>query len=760
MTLQQKKLIKEAIKVLEEAIKLEPGFFPVYFLLFNLAYQSQNYSQAKAYLEFCRAGGYQIKYVQKMLVKCSYKMHDFPAVLNYLSDFKDGLRPASLVWIVKIESLVRLQLTVEAEKIYRNQVGNHRISDVLREYLRELLSQNELNQYQICYLANQKFFRARDREFVDYEQVFFKVCRFLETDLVYHSETERIILAIEPQNGENQLRLETEDVLLIHNPGEIQVFEQLKKILYQVPTENHLKRITAIPVLIVEEELENWQLMMQLFDFNQLSEWMNLHFSIGSSTKAIEELFLDENLPLPNLLYGIGLDQLRESLEKVKIRQDELFEQRLKLVKADYCLNPVGQIKRILVITSVLNDSLKYYGQLLHSYLNAQGYQSILYTETAPYFKFTNNIDLKMLESFRPDLIIHFFAAQEELEVFKDLSIPYFTWLIFEKRIIPSIMKSEQQHLFVSGGKILKECLIQSGYPSQQISELRLPVTSSEILATIEKNWTNEVGIVANLGNLKVILENITLILYEKLNTKQPIVREELGKVFEAIYFEMYLLLYCDFKKLTSEAYREMISRNFTKCQLYFDDLSIQIITTFLRQELEEQILKLVQLKWITNEHRSLKLSIYGKGWERVYGLADFYEGSLNPLGNLELYQELVRKNKINLYIGSQINNASYLQPDLLNGIAAGGFFLVNDLLVKEYGESSLGSFVGRLITYQSKEDLLVKIRYYLEHESERMALAQELQVYVLNSFQVDKVFGEMLNKVQTTVLNEERLLC
>jgi hypothetical protein len=80
-------------------------------------------------------------------------------------------------------------------------------------------------------------------------------------------------------------------------------------------------------------------------------------------------------------------------------------------------------------------------------------------------------------------------------------------------------------------------------------------------------------------------------------------------------------------------------------------------------------------LEWVARlaERRGLQLGIYGNGWEKHPQLGRFARGFVRP--GIEL-ENLVRRTKINLQIETF---ACFTHPRLLNGLFAGGFFLVRD---------------------------------------------------------------------------------
>jgi hypothetical protein len=138
-------------------------------------------------------------------------------------------------------------------------------------------------------------------------------------------------------------------------------------------------------------------------------------------------------------------------------------------------------------------------------------------------------------------------------------------------------------------------------------------------------------------------------------------------------------------------------------------------------------------------------VAIYGMGWEKDPDYSMFFKGELNSITYPEKYRNLVLKNKVNLLLRNRLKNRSYIQPDLINGIATGGFFLTGKWPIQvNDGDSVFNPFMGLLDSCASKADLLSKVDYFLNHEAERLKRAKDLQSYIIEQFSIGKIIDNV----------------
>lgn len=749
LILAKQQLPEKALEVVEKALQIEPSLPEANFLRFKICSRKQYWTQASDSLQNCIKLDYKASYCKRMLIKVAYLGKDYVTAVNYLAVYRDEI-PEKLFYILQAECLCHLRLGYEARLVFDRLFADYRLPSFIHHYLQGLLAEPAPAKYETIYEENRKFLQSRGISFDEYSSVPFKVCHFLDRELIYHCESGRFTVELSQIEASN-LQFSDDDTLMIYNTDNIRVFERLEKILLEVDSANYRKRRTAIPIYIVEQDRKNWQLVMQLFDFTKLSQWYNLHFWIGCDEPELKKKLLNDSVSFPNVLYGTGLEFINQLLEKVKDEKGQLYQERLTRLEQYYLDLPTGVFQKILVITSIFNDTLFSYGKLIADYFHTRGITSLLYYELEPYYKFTRYLDLKILDEFRPDLIINLFALQEEMEGINNLDIPYLCWLLFHKT--PRLNASgKYQRLVITGNQLLAEQFQDYGYAAEQISFMSLPVQAYK-----SKNdqilGINDLGIFADLEDIDFTLNRMTEFIFSQIITQRVYNKEIVNAVFKEVYFEIYTgQINKNFVKPADQIYQEVIAAAFTRRNILFDPKSTRFFVLVFKREFEDLIFKLVQAKWVSNDLKTLSLEIYGEGWEKDPSFDPYIRNKIDCIAAPDLYGQMVRNNKINLYIAPRLSNQSLMQPDLINGIAAGGFFLVNDLLVKEYGEIITQPFGGLLETYGSREELVEKVNYFLGHQKERLELARELQTYVLRNFSIEKAAEGLLDRAKETL--------
>lgn len=732
---------EKAIAVLEEATALGSALPEVHFELFKLYYNKKLNVKAGRHLERCRGLNFRTGYCLKMLIKMNYTGYDYVAVNNLITDNFPLLAPKKFFRILKIECLSRLGLYNEAGREYQSLIEKYPLSRRETETLQRFCSPKDADEYERRYRQNTLFFKTRGLDLPDYADVKYKVVRFLSGELVYQSESGHFLpYQSEPENV--NFEITPDSVLLIHDPETVNIFQRFQKILNENGAERRLKQIGAIPVYIVDRDFDHWLLLLQWFDFNLLDKWYNLHFCIAPTDEELQSVFLDEAAPLPNLLYGREPESYHKLLLEVKEIKDRLHQKRLSELQEYYQAFSAKELpEKVLIIAANTDDAYQYYGEMLQTYLNENGITCLVHKERAPYYRFTPYDDAVLVNDFRPDLVVHLSALREESEVFKMIPVPFISWFLVDKSFDPELPANLNQSLILTGNLQIGE-YFKSAAPDR-VSQVLLPVVikKNSPPVTVE----NEIGIFSGLEDFQGLIKNLGTVIFNLVNRKQPVREADIANILQRIYISLYTgEMSENFQKPGNGYYEKVLADNLARYGLNIDSPVLALIAGMIKKEFENPVLKLLQTKWVVNDLKGYRLALYGAGWEKDPDLQPFHQGTFDFYTNQEFFEKLVLSSKVNLYIGTMLPNHSYLQPDLVNGIAYGGFFLVNDLFVKEHGESVLEPFGNLLVTYSSKAEMLEKIKYFLEHEEERRERAEILKEYVIRNFAMDK-FGKPL---------------
>ncbi|NLY74095.1 MAG: DUF115 domain-containing protein [Firmicutes bacterium] len=736
--------VTEAIQVLEEAQREDQQNPEIGFLLYRCYRKLQNFSKVQSSLENCLRLNYKPDFCRRMLVKNAYRAMNYVAANNYIVDFASITGRNCFYAYLRIECLHRLQLDSEVKVEINDINGRFTIRKRLQKRLNQLLKELKESDFERRYRLNKEFFEKQGINFGDYEEVPLKTCNFLNVEYVYDSRSKRFLLAVN-ESPSTAFEFSVNDTVLIYNTDDAGIYHHLNRIYRESPFEIR-QSLKNLPVFIIEHQLDNWRLMMQKFDFNQLAEFRNIHFLIGVKNDKLEEFFQKDEVPLPNVLYGTDVGEIKGLLEKVKTVKENSFQERLANLQKYYDRTKPEHAERILIVASCAEEYLFRYGEALRLHFKENGFEAEMAYESPPFYNFNKYDDLRRLESFRPDLAVHLFATAEELEAYKNLSIPFISWKIIDRWIVPNITASHPlEKVLISGASSVNSGLKERGFLPEQIKSVPLPYLPMSTAERANLIKENRISVIKDLKDQEKILQTLAAAVMGILAGGRNLSGEAIISICRAVVFKLMTgLLKQGSLTPDDEFYQNVIREEFQKKDRALEPEILRLIAGLFRRQLEDSLLTSVQVKWLVNSEPKFDIKLYGAGWEQDLSLKGYREPPLESFG--KEYQNTVLQSKINLYPSLMWNNNSYLQPDLINGIAMGGFFLVNGSLVRTVGERVLEPFNGLLEIYQNREELLAKVQFYLSHEAERIEKAERLREHVLENFGIERVAKEILN--------------
>ncbi|HBF39621.1 MAG TPA: hypothetical protein DDW50_20185, partial [Firmicutes bacterium] len=571
-----------------------------------------------------------------------------------------------------------------------------------------------------------------------------KVCRFLSGEYVYDRGSDQILAGVN-HAGEIDIKLTLEDCLAVYNTDNTKIFEHLVEALERIPDPKTRRQVSQIPIYFIEDSLENWCFLTQLFEFDKLKSWQNIHYFIASSG-GITDIFMKEDAPWPNSFYGTDAESFTKSLLKIKQAKDFTFHQGLFELGNYYrtaCLTPNLQPRKILIVTSKKEAALHYYGQVLEDYLVENGFECLLHIESSTFQNFTPYYDIKAMASFRPDLVINFLGVQEEFAAFNSLAVPFISWLLQEKQLNKTLeAHCPNQILLMTGNLNVKNNLLKQGYRPEQIHGVHLPVFPN-IKTTSVSEWPEEeIGIITDLDDLEIVINDLATVIHGIIFMKTH--TGSLPNIMAALrtlYFQVYAgLNQEELRPMDAAGYEKMLSENLQRYQINLSSDELKFLAGFVKTEFENLIFKRIQVKWVVDVFKDKRIGIYGSGWDQDPTYKNFFKGEINFFSHPEEYRNLILQSKVNLYLGGRLKNKSLMQPDLIQGIAYGGFFLIRKSPSLNPVESVWEPFGELLECYSSRTELFEKLNYFLTHPDERQKRARELQSHVLENFNMGSI--------------------
>ena len=744
LVLYKKNDVAEAVQVLEEAQREDKENPGIGFLLYRCYRKLQNYSKIQASLEKCLGLDYKPDFCRRMLVKNAYRAMNYVAANNFIVDFPSITGKSCFYTYLRIECLHQLQLDSEVKAEIKKIKGRFTIRKPLQKRLNQLLGELKESDSERCYRLNKGLLEKREIKLGDYEEVPLKTCNYLNVEYIYDSRSKQFLLAVN-QSRSASLEISVNDTILICNTDDVSIYNHLNRIYQESPLEIR-QSLKYLPVFIIEYQLDNWQLMMQKFDFNQLAEFQNIHFLIGVKNDELAQYFQKDEVPLPNVLYGTDIEEIEQILENVKTIKENSFRERLVNLQEYYNRTKPERFKKISIVTSCKEDYLFQYGEVLQGSLKEKGFETELIYERPPFYSFNKYDDLRRLESFRPDLTIHLFAMAEELEAYKNLSIPFISWRIIDRWLVSNVTANHpREKVLISGKSLVNSSLEERGFFPEQIKSVFLPYLPISIGKTSNQLKEDRISVIKDLNDQAKILETLIAAVMGILADGRDFSKEDIIGICNAVIFKLMTGLLKQ-SSLTPglQFYQNVVREEFQKKNRTPEPEKLRLIAGLFQRQLEDSLLTSVQIKWLINSEPKLEIKLYGGGWEQDLSLKGYREPSLKLFG--KEYQNTVLQSKINLYPSLMLNNNSYLQPDLINGIAMGGFFLVNGSLVRTVGERVLEPFDGLLEVYQNREELLAKVKFYLSHEAERIEKAERLRDHVLKNFGIERIAKVILD--------------
>lgn len=738
---------EQAIAALEEAAASNVTFAKTYLLLAKLYYQRQNYTRAAKYLAKCREVGFRPEYCLKMQLKIHYVCKDYVAANNLLEEYQTKRTSKRLCGLLKVEALARLGLTAQAVQEHQKLAGRFKLPLTFNIWIKKICGSLPENEYARRYRMNLEAFKERGLVFTEYLEVRYKVCRFLSGELIYDTVSGKFLPGLD-QTASCDLKIWLEDVLVIQDIDNISVFNRLQRIHQEIQSFEIQRQFQNIPIYVVDHDPEHWQTIMQRYDFNFFNAWGNMRFYIGATDEELRRILLDESTLFPNIFHGTNPERFEKLLRDVKQLKDETYQKRLQELQEYYQDKADTVPNKVLLIFNFRNDVSQFYAEILKNYLSKNGTECRMYHEEPPYDKFIAYATARVLEEYRPDLILGLGLVQEEVEAIKEIPVPFISWLFTEKSL-DSVSQAgcPGQRLFITGNLKARNEMEAKGYPASRVQGISLPVVPLECKATNEP-VPNDIGVITDLDNLEEILKNLEIVIYGIITASfRQISQADIAAILKTVYFKIHTgYSNQNLNSLEDGWYERLVAENFSKYGLPIRQDMVQFIATLLKRELENSFFKIMQAKWIIDNFRDYRIAFYGAGWEKNESFKPYHQEGISFFSDPARYQQLVLRNKINLYLGSTLRNNSYLQPDLLWGITAGGFFLVNDLHLQENEDKLFEPFEGLLETYRSKEEMLTKIEYFITNNEIRNKKTKELQEYILKEYSL-KRFMDILFK-------------
>lgn len=137
-----------------------------------------------------------------------------------------------------------------------------------------------------------------------------------------------------------------------------------------------------------------------------------------------------------------------------------------------------------------------------------------------------------------------------------------------------------------------------------------------------------------------------------------------------------------------------------------------------------------------------IDLKLFGKGWDRH---PMFAPCAMGPVDNGEKLNRVINESRINLNLSPAIS----FHNKVAEVLGAGAFMLTRD--IGEHDVMPLSPAFERdteVVLFSTGEDLVDKVRYYLDHEDEREEIAARAHAKMMKDFSVKAAAAKIINDI------------
>lgn len=401
---------------------------------------------------------------------------------------------------------------------------------------------------------------------------------------------------------------------------------------------------------------------------------------------------------------------------------------------------------KILVVNSIHTQVNQFVAQSWVNAFRELGYDVQYLLEREPYELNTYQQPLyRALVDFQADLVFHINFAVGDL--FADSSVRQnLLWIMRHRDYHQGINEgiNYDNNMFIA--PVIKSWAEQwksTGFPSDKIIYNSEGIDSARFRGKEDHNYVYDLVIVCN-RNIPDLEK--TLLTNWIANTTDPAIKEAFCTTLktllsnlekrvileEPIFYDSILLKYLE----------EILLKNGLKLGIESSRNMVNQIKIYLVQVLRQREIELLIDSGVTSS-----IAIWGRGWSDVEKFRPFCKGVAQHGQELAT---IYRNAKISLS-----NNPEFtLHERNFEILASGGFPLVKGSGSQgdEYYDSITNYFRENkeVVMYYDNEDMLNKVKYYLDHEEERLAIALKGKKVVEENFSNVQVARVMMDRIKS----------
>ncbi len=471
--------------------------------------------------------------------------------------------------------------------------------------------------------------------------------------------------------------------------------------------------------------------------------------------EQLESFFKNRQAIIPQEIWGVEQERQRinEILQGVFRREfEKLVIEQLQMQEFyTGCKNQIiERIKlgkpRILFLTSRFTTVLQYHIRDCRKAAQKIGLETELIIEGGDIFGMNNSVFVSIINSFRPDIVfcIDHFRFEYGNAFPKEIA-----WISWVQDPVYEVMNSHTpaklgKRDFVLNHFISWKDFKKVGYPSEALLDAPIPA-SADIYKVYELSkeeydkFACDICFVCHASDVDTHIKDLIMQLgFEG---------EDAQEIFRCIYKEYQRYVYKTGKFFYSREYFEQfLDIFFTE---YFGEKGKSHLTVFQKYLADDmylwynqRVFRQTLVDWLLDAGFT-NIKLWGNGWKDN---KKYQAYAMGPAQNGEMLSKIYQASKI--VIGNNIMTTAAAR--VWETMLSGGFYLSNYIPETE-DVTDIRKIVeiGKdVIMFYGKDDLLDKVRYYLDHEEERQVMIERGRKVALEKMTFDKLMQRTLTEV------------
>lgn len=489
--------------------------------------------------------------------------------------------------------------------------------------------------------------------------------------------------------------------------------------------------------------------IIQCLDFTPVLADCRVVLLIGEEN--LVNFFHDMQAIMPKQILGHGKERINEVLQEITKKKCEKGAVDLQQMQ-DYYTKSGEQIMeriklhkpRVLFLTSRFTTILQYHTRDCRKAAQKMGLETELEIEKGYIFEINGFSRVAIMNSFRPDIVF----SIDHLRFENDLVPKEIVWICWVQDPLSELMDSHTPAKLGKRDFILNhytswKIFKKVGYPSNMLIDAPIPA-SSDIYRTYELSkeeydkFACDICLVCHASDVDAHIQEF--VFDQGLNDFQQEMVKLIYKGYQQYVYETGAFFY------SKENFEEFIEEFFIE---YYGEKVKNLLSGlvgYLAGDMylwyNQRVFRQTLVDWIL-EAGFTNIKLWGNGWKYNKKYRDY---AMGPAENGEILSKIYQASKI--VIGNNI--ASTGAARAWETMLSGGFYMSN-YIPEEEDVSDIRRIVeiGKdVVMFYGKNDLLEKIKYYLEHEEERQFMIERGRNVALEYMTFDKLMERTLYEV------------